>query len=156
MTLKLKIFDSSPSTLAALNDAFADCAGVEIVRTDKVLYLHPPLGLDVLFLPLAAAERWGSKPLIHESQILPTRDDDQQNGLPRYIVTGTCLAPEDARGPIPETELLVQSALNAIRIFNKSQDGDLRVVGFWAVNLLNGVKPAELREILRREAPELC
>ena len=155
MTLTLRIFDSSPSTLAALSNAFAGCTGIEMVKTEKVLYLQPPPGLDVLYLPLAAAERWGSKPLIHESQILATKEEDQRRGLPAYVVTGTCLSPEDPRGPISETTLLVSSAFKAIRAFNRGQDRPLRVVGFWAVNLLKDVSPPELREILKQEAPEL-
>ena len=155
MTLMLKIFDSSPSTLSALKKAFAGCASIEMVMTEKVLYLQPPPGLDVLYLPLAAAERWGSKPLIHESQVLATKEEDRQIGLPPYIVTGTCLSPDDPRGPISETTLLVSSAFKAIRAFNHEHDRPLRVIGFWAVNLLKGVSPTELREILKQEAPEL-
>lgn len=151
----LVLFDSSPETISLLRTAFAGVRSVEVKQMETVLYLSPPKGLDVLYLPLAAAERWGSKPLIHESQVLATKEEDQQKGMPPYVVTGTCLAPEDPRGPVPETTLLISSAFRAIRAFNREHDHRLGIVGFWAINLLKGVSPRELRDILKQEAPEL-
>ena len=152
---RLVIFDPDLKNTSALKSAFADLSTVTIEKTAQMLYLSPPGGIDVLYLPLAAAERWGSKPLIHESQVLTTTPEDREQGLPPFIVTGTCLAPTDPRGPLPETTLLVDSAFSAIRAFNDEHDFKLRRVGFWAYNLLKGLTPSQLRTILTRVVPEL-
>jgi hypothetical protein len=117
--------------------------------------LAPPPGIDVFYLPLAAAERWGSKPLVHESLILPTTLEDQEKGMPPFIVTGTCLAPDDPRGPLPELKILVSVVFGAIRAFNSRSDLKLQCVGFWGFNLLKGETLIELRTILLEAAPEL-
>src|SRR5258708_5713044 len=136
MTFQMMIFDPDLSTVAELKSAFSDLASVSIRQVERMLYLQPPIGLDVLYLPLTVAERWGSRPLIRESQILATSPADQQTGLPPFIVTGTCLADDDPRGPIPETTLLLASAFRAIRGFNNESDFKLKRIGFWGYNLL--------------------
>ena len=151
----LKVFDSSPITVKRLADVFADCPSVEVVMTKNVIFYQPPPGLDVLYLPLAAAERWGAVPLIHRSQILKTSPSEQQNGLPPLIATGTCLAPDDPRGPVPETSLLVSAVFQAIREYDAENKDRNYVVGFWAVDLLRMVNPIELRKILKDLVPEL-
>src|SRR6185437_4231115 len=102
MKFTLVLCDANGDTVASLKTAFKDVPPVILKKVDENMYFLPPPGLDILFLPLPAAGRWGSKPLIHDSQVLPTNHADQAKGLPTYIVTGTCLAPDDPRGPIPE------------------------------------------------------
>ena len=97
----------------------------------------------------------GAKPLVHKSQVLKTTAAEQQQGLPPYITTGTCLAEDDSRGPIPETSLLVSAALQAIREFNTENSNCIRIIGFWAVDLLRMINPSDLKAILRDTAPEL-
>jgi hypothetical protein len=155
MQFTLKIFDSSPSTLAALRKTFEDSHCVEVVKTERVLYLEPPAGLDVLYLTLPATERWRVKPMIHKSQIVATSVSDQQKGLPPYIATGTLLAENDPRGAMPETSLLISAVLQAIRDFNESDGNRIHIVGFWAVDILRMVNPSELRMILKDKVPEL-
>lgn len=155
MSFQLIIFDPDASNVDALRSAFVDISSVRIRQVEKMLYLRPPEGIDVLYLPLAAAERWGSKPLIHESQILATTSEDQKSGLPPYIVTGTCLAENDPRGPLPETSLLLKSAFEAVRAFNMRSDVELQRVGFWAYNLLKGLTASQLRAIVTEAVPEL-
>jgi hypothetical protein len=160
MTLKLVIFDADPQNVAALESVFRDMKSVSIKSVDTMLYRKPPRGLDVLYLPLTAAEQWGSKPLIHESQILPTTPQDQQNGLPPFIVTGTCLAPGDPRGPIPETRFLLTSVFDEIRAFNNRNEFKLSRIGFWSHNLLTyhlsaSLTPLELKAIVVEIIPEL-
>ena len=156
MAITLKIFDSNQSTLAKLGESLGDCPSLELLKTEKVLYLRPPSGLDVLYLPLSVTiERWRAKSLIHESQVLPTSISEQEDGLPQYIVTGTCLAENDPRGPIPETSLLVSAVFRAIREFNRENDNRIMSVGFWAVDLLRMVNAGELRMILAGAVPEL-
>jgi hypothetical protein len=155
MTLTLKIFDSDSQKLSDLKGALSDLEPVTFQLVDTMLYLKPPAGIDVLYLPLAAAERFGSKPLIHESQVLPTSSQDQENGLPAFVVTGTCLAKDDPRGPIPEMRILLSAVFNAIRAFNRRGELQLERVGFWGYNLLPGITPAQLRTIIGDLVPEL-
>jgi hypothetical protein len=153
MEFELLIFDPNPDVVAALNQSFHDASAISVQLVKKMLYLEPPRGIDALYLPLAAAERWGAKPLVHDSQVLATSDEDQRKGLPPYIVTGTCLSPEDARGPVPEITLLLTSVFRAIKAFNTVHDAKLRRIGFWAYNLLKGLEPSELKAILAVSLP---
>jgi hypothetical protein len=81
--LEIKIFDPDPRVIKTLRRALDDLSAITIQLVDRMLYLEPPSGIDVLYLPLAAAERFGSKPLVHESQVLATRPEDQSVGFQR-------------------------------------------------------------------------
>lgn len=153
--LRIVIFDPDAAVVAELKSTFEDVPAVSIVRTERMLYLQPPPGLDVIYLPLAAAERWGAKPLVHKAQILSTSEQDRIGGLPPLIVTGTCLAPGDPRGPIPETALLISTVFEAISKFNDSSTLKIGVVGFWAYNLLKDLTAKQLRQILQQTVPEV-
>jgi hypothetical protein len=154
--LRLSIFDPDPNVVAAIRNAFADVSAVTVTQVDQMLYLKPPAGLDILYLPLAAAERWGAKPLVHRSQVLATTTVDQKQGLPPFIVTGTCLAPEDPRSPHAQLSILLRSVFDAIRDFAKAHPNQTITVGFWAYNLLKSVSPREMRQVLLETVPELC
>lgn len=154
MQLKLVLIDSEQPRLQELGRVLRG-ANVVFALVDRIRYFQPPKGLDVVYLPLAAAEQWGSKPIIRSAQVLPTRAEDQAGGMPPYIVTGVCLHPSDPRGPIPETRLLLSATFDAIRKFNKHSGHILRVVGFWAENLLRGVEPDQLAAIMQEVIPEL-
>jgi len=133
----------------------SDLEAVSFELVDRMLYLKPPPGIDVIYLPLAAAEQFGAKPLIHESQILSTSLKDQEGGLPPFVVTGTCLAADDARGPNAEMRILLAAVFGAIRRFNERGGSKLEHLGFWAYDLLPGITPNQLKEILLQLAPEL-
>ena len=148
MSLKLAIIDSDQDRLNGLSVAFRERgSSVETVKVDQVLYVKPPGGLDAIFLVLPAAERWGSRPILGQAQVLRTTPEDQRTGMPPFVVTGVALRPSDARGPLPETRLLVSTALEAVRSFNAGNDDAIHRLGFWAVNLLNGVTPAQLAQV---------
>lgn len=155
MQFYLKIFDPDLETVSALKSVFADVKTVTVEHVSTMLYLRPPPGIDVLYLPLAAAERWGSKPQIHESQVLATSPEDWEHGLPSFIVTGTCLAPEDPRGAVPETFLLIDSAVRAIRAFNAQSSIKLSRIGFWAYSISKNLTPEQVRDICISAIPEL-
>ena len=155
MKFNLKIFDPDPNIIADLKEELGDLPSITMHLVDKMLYLEPPGGIDVLYLPLAAAERFGAKPLIHESRIFATSPEDRQAGLPGFVISGTCLAPADPRGPIPEMRILLSAVFDAIRTFNGREEVQLQRVGFWAYNLLSGLTPTELRRILLEVVPEL-
>lgn len=157
MILTIKIFSSDSTILEGLRNALCDCPAVKLIKTANTLALHPPdTWLDALYLPLfATMELWKAEPLVHRSQILMTSLAEQRLGLPPYIVTGTCLAKDDPRGPIPETTLLVTAVFQAIRQFNTEKEHPISTVGFWADDLLKMVKSGELRSILKEAVPEL-
>ena len=87
--------------------------------------------LDAIFLTLTAAERWGSKFIPYKSQVLKTHPGDK--GMPRYVVTGIAMDPEDPRtlDPKLELEVVILAVLDAIDSFNIENDKPIRVVGFW-------------------------
>jgi hypothetical protein len=155
MQLNLMIFDSDASNLAELKSVFSGMSTVTIQKMEVMRYLRPPNGIDILYLPLAATERWGTRPLIHESQIIKTSLSERENGLPAYIVTGTLLAPDDVRDPISEMTILLDAVFNAIRSFNSRNKASIRRVGFWGYDILRGLTPTDLRAIISQIAPEL-
>lgn len=154
MNFHLVIFDPDSDTVFALRSAFAGVPSITVEKTKRMRYMEPPDGIDVLYLPLPAAERWGSKPVVHQSQVLPVPKKGR-GGLPAFIVTGTCLAQNDPRGPVPETTLLIRSAFEAIRVFNDQNTIPLERVGFWAYNLLKGISASQLKAIISSVVPEL-
>jgi hypothetical protein len=53
--------------------------------------------------------------------VLNTSPRDQGDGMPAFVVAGVALRPDDERGPLPETRLLVGAAFEAVRLFNESK-----------------------------------
>ena len=151
MTPLIVLIDSQqPGLPDDLSKAFRGITGVDLVKMPHVRYLSPPSGLDALFLLLPFAERWGALPIAGRAQVLRTTAEDQAEGMPPYIVTGIVLRPDDPRGPIPETKLVIQTAIEAVRDFNASStSAKITRLGFWAIDLLKGISPAQLAEIFR-------
>jgi hypothetical protein len=147
INLKIMVIDSDQKRLEEMADAFRGLVNLKTSKVDRVLYLRPPAGLDAIFLVLPAAERWGSKLIPGEAQILRTGAEDQQEGMPPFVVTGVVLRSADPRGPLPETKLLISTALEAVRLWNETASEKINNLGFWAVNLLNGVTPVQLAEV---------
>ena len=148
MSLHILLIDSKQSTIDDLSTVFQRFDSVEVVKVDRAIYtLPPPSGLDAIFLILPAAEKWGAKPIPGRAQVLQTSSDDQQKGMPPYVVTGVVLRPEDPRGSLPETRLLLKTACEAIQHFNQSSNKKIKRLGFWAMDLLKGVTPQELVKI---------
>ena len=145
---KIVLIDSQQSTIDDLSTAFRVVEGVSFAKVDRALYsLPPPPGLDAIFLILPAAERWGAMPAPGRCLVLQTTSDDQHKGMPPYVVTGVVMRPEDPRGPLPETRLLIISAIEAVREFNARSTEKINRLGFWANNLLIDVTPAQLAQI---------
>jgi hypothetical protein len=148
MSLKIVLIDTNENTLTSLSSALSSVKNIETARVDLVRYTKPPEGLDAIFLVLPAAERWGAKPVVGLAQVLRTTPEDQRQGMPAFVVTGVVLSSEDARGPIPETKLLLATAIDAVRTFNATGNERIERLGFWAVNLLNGVTTSQLADLL--------
>jgi len=146
--LEVVILDANQGTLDEIAATCKALGAVTVQKVDRVLYTRPPKGMDALFLVLPAAEKWGAKPLPGKAQVLKTLPQDQSDGMPPYVVTGVVLRPGDPRGPLPETKMLITTALDAVREFNVSHNGEgIHKLGFWAVNLLNGVTPEQLATV---------
>jgi hypothetical protein len=146
--LEIVILDVDQKTLDELATRCKPFGAITVLKVDRVLYTRPPKGMDALFLVLPAAEKWGAKPLPGKAQVLKTSPEDQRDGMPPYVVTGVVLRPSDPRGPLPETKMLISTALDAVREFNLSKNGEgIHKLGFWAVNLLNGVTPQQLATV---------
>jgi hypothetical protein len=147
--LAITLLESDPKTADELATRCLRIPSIDIRKVDRVLYTKPPSDMDAVFLVLPAAEKWGAVPIPGKAQVLRTTPEDQARGLPRYVVTGVALRPTDPRGPLPETKMLLATAVEAIRHFNAANpDNAIRTVGFWAVNLLKGVTAEQLSNIL--------
>jgi hypothetical protein len=134
MKLKLLFSDENAALIEKLQQAFEgnpDLIALTL-RPDELPKLKE---LDALYMSIIAAERWGSKLVFYESQILKTRPEDQ--GWPPYIVTGIALKPDDPRAgdPIEELKLVMKAVLYALKSYNQQNKSKIRTVGFWTENL---------------------
>jgi hypothetical protein len=145
--LEVTLLDADQERLERLATAFKGSDVVTVQKVGRVLYTHPPSGLDAVFLVVPAAERWGAKP-IPGAQIFKTSVDDQRGGMPPYVVAGGVLRPGDPRDPFQDAKMVIGTALSAVREFNQANTGkEIHNLGFWAVNLLGGVTPEQLSTI---------
>jgi hypothetical protein len=134
MRLKLLFSDENGIMIEKLQQAFEGNPDL-IALTLEPDELPKLKELDALYLSIIAAERWGSKPVLYESQVLKTRPEDQ--GWPPYIVTGIALQPDDPRAgdPIEELKLVIKAVLEAVKSYNQKTNSQIRTVGFWTENL---------------------
>jgi hypothetical protein len=147
--LEIVLLEPDQETVDRLAIACTALGVIKVQKVDRVHYTHPPSGLDAIFLVLPAAERWGARLIPGKAQLLETSSEDRRGGMPDYVVTGVALRTDDPRGPVPETRILIGTALEAVRQFNPAhKGGEIRRLGFWAVNLLKGVTPEQLATIL--------
>lgn len=129
MSTEMVFSDKNEEIVKQLRAAFEGCYELTaLVMQPSDL---PSYELDAIFLTLAAAERWGSKPILYKSQVL--RTDSGDKGMPHYVVTGIAIEPDDPRTGDPKSELklVVTAVLDAIDSFNDETDKPIRVVGFW-------------------------
>ncbi len=146
-SLEITLLDADRETFDELATTFKGSDVIKVQKVDRVLYTRPPSGLDAVFLVVPAAERWGAKP-VPGAQIFKTSVDDQRDGMPPYVVAGGVLRAGDPRDPVQDAKMVIGAVLNAIREFNQAnRDKVIHKLGFWAVNLLNGVTPQQLATV---------
>ncbi len=145
--LEIVILDTNQGTLDEIAARCKALGAVTVRKVDRVAYTHPPSGLDAIFLVVPAAEKWGAKPII-EAQVLRTSPEDQRSGMPPYVVAGGVLRRDVPREPVKDAKMVISNALDAVREFNVSHNGGgIHKLGFWAVNLLDGVTPQQLATV---------
>jgi len=93
-------------------------------------------GLDALYFSLTRAERWGARPISpYSAGLLQTTEADQQQGMPRYVLTGLVLNdgdPNTAAFCIPRITAAVRQAVDKV---NASRPGAIRSIGFFEFEL---------------------
>ena len=151
MKLKIIIGDQDPSVVSQLREGIAGFSFITpLVLSPEGIRRYP--GLDAEYVSLPAAERWGSKPLIHGVQILNTSSTERAEGFPPYIITGVAMNADDPRDPRFELKLWITALMNAIAAFNEISNNPITTVGVWTEWI--GIKRIDLREasqILKRE-----
>ena len=128
MKLDLVFSDDNENTVELLRQAFEGCPRLTalFMRPDELLKYE----LDAVFLTLAAAERWGSRPIPYKSQVLRTRPEDKD--MPPYVVTGISMDADDPRigNPEAELELVLKAVLDAVKSFNIEGNKPIHIIGF--------------------------
>jgi hypothetical protein len=91
--------------------------------------------LDALYLSLIAAERWGSRPLLYQSQVLRTECRDRQ--WPQFIIAGIALTPDDVRAGdcVAELKLTIEAVVQAVDSYNNQNGFPIKKIGFWTEDL---------------------
>jgi len=148
MNVQLLFSDASEQRREELRHAFGSTPGLSIlsISPDELTCLPD---LDALFLPIIAAERWGSRPLLYQSQILQTH---RQQGMPPFIVTGIALNPDDLRiNDLPaQLSLVLTAVLDVVQAYNEEHNDPIRTIGIWTHNLsINRMDPAVAGQIIR-------
>jgi hypothetical protein len=151
MRPQLVIAVDNSHNLRRMRQGLAGCPEITVLElpADK---LATRADLDAIFLPLPAAERWGSRPLLHTAHILSAKRPEglPSADMPPYVITGVAMAPDDPREPAFELQLIVTSVLEAVQAFNATHPGAVQVIGFWAGNLcVDQLGPERVGKILR-------
>lgn len=151
MRPQLVIAVDNHDTATRLDKELEGCTAVTVLElpAEKLPTLRD---LDAIFLTLPAAERWGARPLLHQAQILRVTpaQDTAPVGMPPYVIAGVAMAPDDPHDPVFELQLIMTSALEAVRAFNTKHAEALKVIGFWAGHLLLGqLEPEQVGKIIR-------
>lgn len=139
-----------------LQEAFRDQPQL-IARAVKSPELMRLPGVDAVYLSVMAAERWGARPISREAQVLQTRPDDQERGLPPFVIAGVALGAEDPRDPEFGLRMIISSVLSAVRRFNETTAHTIQNVAFgpeWTgIEKLAPHRAAEIIRAAYDEAP---
>jgi hypothetical protein len=151
MRPQLVIAVDNHANAVRLGQELHGCTGIVVLElsADKLPTLPD---LDAIFLTLPAAEQWGARPLVHKAQILRTQPTQETSpaGMPPYVIAGVAMAPDDPHDPVFELQLIVTSALEAVQAFNATHPEAIKVIGFWAENLLLGqLEPEQIGKTIR-------
>jgi hypothetical protein len=147
--MKLILIAEVGEQLDELKDLLSNLPGIGFLVTPNALYTQPPPGLDAIFLPLPAAERWNPDFRSRRAQILLSSPIDIKKGFPPLVVTGVNLTSEDPKDVLSQTRILLQSALEEVHDYNLRNDGGIQNLGIWVMTLTNGVTTGELASLLR-------
>jgi hypothetical protein len=138
-----------PSLFEALEKAFAGFEPVVVRHLKQGEYVPCVGGLDAIWLTPPYAEKWGSKPLLHQAQILTTSADEQQSGMPRFIIAGVSTTAEEAKNPLLQLQLTLRTILEEIEHFNKGNAESIRTLGLWSYYLRN-LDPADVASLIKK------
>ena len=138
-----------PSLFEALEKAFAGFGPVVVRRLKEGECVPCVAGLDAIWLTPPYAEKWGSKPSLHQAQVLTTSAEEQGSGIPRYIVAGVSTTAEEAKNPLRQLQLTLRVILEEIEDFNKGNAEPIRTLGLWSIYLRN-LDPAEVASLIKK------
>lgn len=151
MRLQLVIAIDHHENALRLRRELQGCIRITVLElpAEKLLTLAE---LDAIFLPLPAAERWGSRPMPHKAQILHTQpaNGTPSADMPPYVITGGAMTSDDPQDPVFELRLIMTTALEAVKVFNTEHPDTIKVIGFLADNLCTDrLAPEHVGEIIR-------
>jgi hypothetical protein len=93
-------------------------------------------GIDAFYLSLSRAERWGAHPRApYAATILRTTIEDQEKGLPKYIISGLVLKDSDPNTAAFGIPILVHGILKCVEEANRLSPGSIRTIGMFEFEL---------------------
>lgn len=149
MKMHLVFFDKTTDVTSKLQKAFQGQPSLS-ARQLPPGQIAAYKGMDALYLPLIAAERWKPRPVFNQSQVLKT--DKDENGWPPFIVAGIALRRDDVRSSdhVAELKLTIQAVVEAVNLYNNQNGSALETIGFWTENLaIHRMDPSEAGRIIR-------
>jgi hypothetical protein len=132
-----------------LQEELRDLPIVEVIEVEKAVYMHPPRGLDMIFMTLPAAERWRPDFRSREAQILKTSLEDQKKGFPPLIVTGINLTDAASIDSVSQVRIVLETVIAAVIGYDKDCKA-IDCLGFWVMDLTRGVTMKQLSVLLHR------
>ena len=117
--MKILLIDANEERLRAIKESLRDLPQVGYVKVDKAVYVSPPLGLDMIFMTLPAAEEWNPDVTSRAAQILETSSRNREKGFPPFIVTGVNLATEDPKDSLSQVRIVLESVLEATSVVRR-------------------------------------
>lgn len=143
--LKIVISDENENHIKSLNEGLAQCSGVNALVLSIYDSVRLP-NLDAFYFSLPYAERWGARPIIHQAQVLKTKLEDRNQGMPPYVISGVAMDRDDPRNPAFELRLILTAVFKAVETFNKQNIDMIRNVGFWGGQGGLGIQRMDWRE----------
>jgi hypothetical protein len=136
------------SLYEAFQKAFAGFEPVVVRHLKQNEYVPCVPELDAIWLTPPYAEKWGSKPLLHQAQILTTGTEEQESGIPRFIVAGVSTTADEAKDPLRQLQLTLRTILETIEHFNMGSTRPIRNLGVWSFYFRN-LDPTEVANLVK-------
>jgi hypothetical protein len=133
---QLFLFSEDADVVSGLKNKFVSSSNITVVKGNGP-HVTKTYKLDALWmLPMQASYFGVSMPLPkHIGQVFPMPRDKQEKGLPRFLVTGAAMAPDDPTTPEFAAHLCTRALTNAVAKYNQTHHGVLQRIGSVPHNL---------------------
>jgi hypothetical protein len=133
---QLVLFSEDAVEVCALQQKFVAGSNITVVKGNGP-DVTKRYNLDALWVSPMQASYFGvSTPLTkHIGHVFPMPKENREKGLPRFLVTGAAMAPDDPETPEFAARLCTRALTDAVAKYNQTHHGVLRRIGSIPHNL---------------------